>query len=75
MDNTPHSINAIHIATKLAQEIEQKPTKSLEETIPKVFHPWLHRFDKAESKRLPEHKEWDHKIELKPGWTPKPGKI
>jgi hypothetical protein len=43
----------------------------VEEQIPKEFHEYLSIFLKETASRLPEHKPWDHKIELKPGFEPK----
>jgi hypothetical protein len=67
---------SINMATKLAQEASLgKATKTVEEIVPSEFHQWKKRFQKEQAKRLPEHQPWDHKIELKPGWTPRPHKV
>ena len=72
-------VQAVHIATKLAQlaeEKEKKDERPLIERLPKEYHPWIDRFEKETAKRLPEHSPWDHAINLKnDGWTPKPCKI
>lgn len=62
------------MSQSLAQEPEQ-PAKTLEEMIPKEYHEYLDIFDKKTSDRLPEHKPWDHKIELKEGFESKSHKI
>jgi hypothetical protein len=65
-----------HVATRLAQEASKGVKKlSTEEIVPKEFHSFLDRFDKQKATRLPEHRPWDHQINLKPGWTPKKHKV
>ncbi len=58
----------------LAQE-KEKPQRTLQEMVPKEYHEYLEIFDKKTSDRLPTHKPWDHKIELKEGFVPKSHKI
>lgn len=57
-------------------EASQKPkdTRPLAERIPSQYHAYLTVFDKHTSDRLPEHSPWDHAIDLKPGFQPKPCK-
>ena len=43
----------------------------VEEQVPREFHEYLKVFSKEAVSRFPEHKPWDHKIELKPGFEPK----
>ena len=64
----------ITMSQTLAQE-QEKPKKTLQEMVPKEYHEYLEIFDKKTSDRLPEHKPWDHKIDLKEGFIPKSHKI
>jgi hypothetical protein len=43
-----------------------KPTKLLDEMIPAHYREHTAVFSESESERLPEHKPWDHAIELTP---------
>lgn len=45
----------------------EKETKTLEEMIPAEYRCYMKVFSEEESHRLPEHKPWDHTIELKEG--------
>lgn len=45
----------------------KKETKTLEEMIPAEYWHYIKVFPEEESHRLPEHKPWDHTIELKKG--------
>lgn len=45
--------------------------KSVEEKVPPEFHQYLKVFSKEASMRIPVHKDWDHKIDLKPDYEPK----
>jgi len=45
------------------EEIEADYRK-VEEMVPKWFHRWLKVFGKAESKKMPVRKVWDHAIDL-----------
>ena len=59
-------------ATQLQAEINSKKTVlPLEEQIPKEFHKYLDVFSEEKAARFPEPRSWDHKIELKEGFTPK----
>ncbi|PSS35393.1 hypothetical protein PHLCEN_2v1650 [Hermanssonia centrifuga] len=49
--------------------MKSKPMKSFEEMIPKQYRPFSKVFSKEESKRLPEHSNQNHIIELIPGAT------
>lgn len=79
----PHSSDSpfVHVragftrAQELA-EASQKPadTRPLAERIPSPYHAYLTVFDKTTSERLPARSSWDHAIDLKPGFEPKPCK-
>lgn len=45
---------------------KEKPQKSFEEMVPSVYQGHAKVFSEKESERLPEHKPWDHAIDLKP---------
>ena len=45
--------------------------RPMEEQVPPEFHEYLKVFSKEAASRFPEHKPWDHKIELKPEFEPK----
>jgi len=62
------------IAQELAFEPKKEPEKPLEEKIPTEYHDYLDVFSKEKSDRFPESKPWDHKIEMKDGFLPKPFK-
>lgn len=62
-------------AVQFASQNQENETKTLEERIPKEFHKFLPVFSNQAADRVPEHKPWDHKIELKPGFEPKSAKI
>ena len=51
-----------------------KPVKTFEELVPEQYRDFAKVFSEDESQRLPEHKPWDHAIELVPeakGWKAK----
>jgi hypothetical protein len=53
---------------EIAEKAHQaKAKKSFEEMIPPQYRKFAKVFSEEESHRLPEHKPWDHAIELKPG--------
>lgn len=62
-------------STELAlAENMSKPTKTFEEMVPVQYRDFAKVFSEEESHRLPEHKSWDHTIELIPeakGWRAK----
>ena len=63
-------------AMKLAQTIAKQVLKwHAKQQIPKEYNQYLKVFKKKPSERLPEHKPWDHEINLKVDWKPKPSKI
>lgn len=47
-------------------EFQAKPKKTFEELVPEEYRRHAHVFSEAESNRLPEHKSYDHMIELVP---------
>jgi len=61
------------------RRIERKRIRVAEQTVedlvPKKFWKWKKVFGKAESKRMPVWKPWDHAIELKEGFVPRKGKV
>jgi len=54
-------------STELAEKAgRSKPKRSLDEMIPSDYRRHAKVFSEAESERLPEHKPYDHSIDLKP---------
>ena len=49
--------------------------QTMEELVPRRFWKWKKVFGKAESKRMPVRKPWDHAIELKESFVPRKGKV
>lgn len=47
-------------------EAAAKPTKTFEEMVPEPYRDFAHVFSEEESQRLPQHRPWDHAIELVP---------
>jgi hypothetical protein len=45
---------------------EGKRKRSFNEIVPKEYHQYAHVFSESDSARLPEHKPYDHAIDLKP---------
>jgi hypothetical protein len=60
-------------STEIQIEIN-KETISVEEQIPKEFYDFLEIFLEEKAARFPEPRTWDHKIELKDTFVPKPFK-
>ena len=53
-------------STELAAQAHQsKSKKTFEEMVPESYRDFAKVFSERESKRLPDHKSWDHAIELK----------
>ena len=48
---------------------------SIRDHVPPEYHRWLSVFDEKAASRLPEHKPYDHGIDLKEGFIPKVSKI
>lgn len=54
-------------STELAQKANQdKPKRTFEEIVPEEYRQYSKVFSETESERLPEHKPYDHAIDLKP---------
>ena len=54
-------------STQLAAQAHQtKAKKTFEEMVPEAYRDFAKVFSEAESERLPEHRPWDHAIDLKP---------
>jgi hypothetical protein len=54
-------------STELAEKAgEDKRKRTFEEIVPREFQRYAKVFSEAESERLPEHKSYDHAIDLKP---------
>jgi RNase H-like domain found in reverse transcriptase/Reverse transcriptase (RNA-dependent DNA polymerase)/Integrase zinc binding domain/Chromo (CHRromatin Organisation MOdifier) domain/Integrase core domain len=54
-------------STELAEKAgKSKPKRTFEEIVPKEYRQYAKVFSEAESERLPEHKPYDHSIDLKP---------
>ena len=54
-------------STKLAEKAtEQKPKRTFEEIVPEEYRRYAKVFSEYESERLPQHKPYDHAIDLKP---------
>ena len=52
---------------KIAEETHKaKPERTFEEMVPPQYREHAHVFSEQESERLPEHKTWDHAIDLVP---------
>ena len=52
---------------QLAEAVyKEKPQQSFDEMVPTEYHQHAKVFSEKESECLPEHKPWDHAIDLKP---------
>ena len=59
------------ISTRLAEAAkEDAPTAKLEEMLPKPYLGFQDVFSKESFDELPERKQWDHAIDLKPASQP-----
>ena len=59
-----------------AQKMEHKYHQTEEEVmLPPEYNSWKKVFKKEASERFPEHRPWDHAIELHEDFIPKRGKI
>jgi hypothetical protein len=56
-------------------QMEEKQKKTIEEQVPRKLHKYLSVFSDDEASRMPQHTEYDHKIELKHGFIPKRSKV
>ena len=53
---------------QIAEEANQKKaSKMFKQMVPPKYRDFAKVFSEAESEHLPEHKPWDHAIDLKPG--------
>ena len=63
------SVGKVTTATELAQKAHEKDKeKTLEEMVPLYLHKLLPVFDKQTASCLPRHTEYNHEINLKPGF-------
>ena len=46
------------------REIRKEPDKTNPKDLPEYIQPFTHLFNKKKFKKLPERREWDHKINL-----------
>lgn len=54
-------------STELAEKVgREKAKRTFEEIVPKDYCQYVDVFSEMESERLPEHKPYDHAIDLKP---------
>jgi hypothetical protein len=54
-------------STELAEKASQaKPKRSFEDIVPRAYRQYEDVFSETQSERLPEHKPYDHAIDLKP---------
>ncbi|PIL27957.1 hypothetical protein GSI_09901 [Ganoderma sinense ZZ0214-1] len=72
-----HEIRAkTSVAMELAiQENAKKPKKTIEELVPQEYHTFLDVFREDSFDTLPEHRSWDHVIELLEPYKPYAGKV
>jgi hypothetical protein len=61
---------AANLAQQLAQEAQTERPKTFEELVPETFHKYKDIFDKAAMDGLPPVRHYDHKITMKPDFTP-----
>ena len=61
-------------ATSLAQQKQQIKGQP-SELVPATYHNYLSLFEKGAASRLPEHRPYDHAINLKPEFIPKDCKV
>lgn len=57
------------------EALKHKDTRTAEEMVPKQYHKFLTVFDKKAAERFPPSRPYDHAINLKPGFTPRAGKV
>jgi hypothetical protein len=59
-----------------SQELAHKTLDEKAKTeLPEVYAEFRKVFEKEASERMPEHKAWDHAIDLKPDFIPKDCKV
>ncbi|KAJ8462150.1 hypothetical protein ONZ51_g11081 [Trametes cubensis] len=72
------SVRVAHASVAMDIAIEQnkkRETKGFEDTVPAHYRDFRDVFDEATFSTLPEHRPWDHAIELLPDAKPYCGKI
>ncbi|TFY55573.1 hypothetical protein EVG20_g9269, partial [Dentipellis fragilis] len=75
-DSLPTFSVCVTNAQKLAERASGPvKDKSFEELVPAPYRSFQDVFDKSTSERLPEHRPWDHAIDLKPEFEPKSCKV
>jgi hypothetical protein len=58
-------------STLIAEKVDRaKNSRTYKEVVPEQYRDFKKVFSEVESERLPEHKPWDHKIDLKPDTPP-----
>ncbi|ETW82069.1 hypothetical protein HETIRDRAFT_45742 [Heterobasidion irregulare TC 32-1] len=73
-----HLLEALHIGSigNKSQQLAEKANKTkterpIEKIVPAyVLKRFAKIFSQEASQQLPEHLQWDHKINMKPGWEP-----
>ena len=74
-DSIPIPIRATFTKSQqLAEDSHRINQKPLDQQIPDQYHKYLKVFDKQTSERLPTRGEWDHAIDLKEDFKPRPCK-
>lgn len=62
---------AVGLMDKMKRAMQVTKKEDVLSLVPKVYHRWRHMFEKpADQAALPEHKPWDHKIDLEEGKQP-----
>jgi hypothetical protein len=56
------------------KENSKKAELTDEQLVPEEYHEYLDIFNETKAARFPESRSWDHKIEMKEGFEPKPFK-
>ena len=71
LDLTPEDLDLIQLIKPPSDlDLEKLTTDSLTFHVPLEYHDFLKVFSEEASSWLPEHKSWDHTIELKPDFIP-----
>ena len=68
--NKTLTIQKTNMATSIAQQVN-KPKGDPKELVPQEYHSFLQLFEKGAASRLPEHRPYDHAINLKPDFRPR----
>jgi len=67
--NPKHEVFAISMAD-IEKALAPKTYTDPAAKVPEEYHPYLEVFSRKEADKLPEHRPYDHKIELEPGKQP-----